>query len=264
MADDVSQEQEDTGAPWSTDLADAFEDEEQRKAVDEFLAKNVQPYVTKLEQESRPTRDATRLWEGFNESPVETYVQVSRELYGEEVADQVAAILQGEAQEEQVPSDTQGTEETATPDTQTPKGVSLDDLPVEVREAVAKQQAEEQRVAYYEEIDRVTKEHVDDLPKDAEGKAELDVDLFHPFVVAEGGDFDRAFAAYNQFYENAKKKFGIQVPDGENVEPPTTIDSQTRDASATPPQETNYESLDDAIDAFLDEQHAPPPTVGGV
>jgi hypothetical protein len=264
---DTSQEQEQSnGAPWDADLAAVFEDEEQRQAVGEFLASKVQPYVTQLEQNSRPNRDATRLWEGFAEEPVNTYIQVSRELYGDDVADKVAAILQGGSPQEQTePSDTQTTTEEGdvTPPETEAKGISFDDLPVEVREAISRQQAEEQRKAYYAEIERVTAEHADDLPKDEAGKPKLNVDLFHPFVVASDGDFDRAFEAYNEFYDTAKKEFGIQVPDSEQVDtPPTTIDSQTRDASATPPQKVEYESLDQAIDAFIDEQNAPPPTVG--
>jgi len=185
-----------------------FEDEDLRTKVSEFLGETVQPYVTKIEQEARPNRDATRLWEGFNENPVATYVQVSRELYGDEVADRVAAILQGDEAPAEVPSDTATETEQPASEPSEQQGVKFDDLPVEVREAVAKQQEEDQRKAYYGEIDRVKADNADSLPKDEEGNPELDVDLFHPFVVANNGDFDAAFAAYNEFYARARRSSG--------------------------------------------------------
>lgn len=267
MADDHTEDvgtsgQEQTSSlPWEKDLAERFEDESVREQVSAFLGETVQPYVTRIEQEARPSRDATRLWEGFNENPVETYVQVSRELYGPEVAERVAAILQGESPEEHEPSES--TPPAPSEEEQETQGVSFDDLPVEVKEAVARQQAEEQRQAYYSEIERVKTENAETLPKDEEGNPRLNVDLFHPFVVAADGDFDAAFEAYTEFYSQAKNEFGIQVPSGEEVEvPPATINSETRDAGETPPQEVKYDSLEDAMDAFFDEQNAPPPTVG--
>lgn len=266
MAEDTTEgtpsEQEQTsGNPWDQDLAGAFEDEAVRNQVSDFLGEHVQPYVTRLEQDSRPNRDATRLWEGFSETPVQTSVQVARELYGDEVADKFAAILQGEQEETPTP-DAQTTppegEQTA-PEGEDDGPIPFEKLPPNVQEAVAKQEAEEQRKAYYDEVDRVTAEHKDDLPKDAEGNPKLNVDLFHPFVVAADGDFDQAYEAYAQFYANAKQEWGGET---QQETPPPAIDSQTRDASATPPQEVTYDSLDSAMDAFFDEQKSPPPTVG--
>jgi hypothetical protein len=69
--------------PWAKDLAENFEDPATRAAVDEFLRTTVQPHVTKLEQATAPNRDAEKLWNDFRESPVETYLAVSGELFGE-------------------------------------------------------------------------------------------------------------------------------------------------------------------------------------
>jgi hypothetical protein len=267
MAEDTTEgtpsEQEQTsGNPWDQDLAGTFEDEAVRSQVSDFLGEHVQPYVTRLEQESRPNRDAARLWEGFAETPVQTYVQVSRELFGDEVADRVAATLQGEEPTPTPAPDTQteGDEQTTAPETPADDGdIPFEKLPANVQEAVAKQEAEEQRTAYYNEVERVTKEHADDLPKDAEGNPQLNVDLFHPFVVAADGDFDQAYDQYAQFYATARQEWGGE-PQAET--PPPAIDSTTRDAAATPPQEVKYGSLDEAMDAFFDEQKSPPPTVG--
>jgi len=257
-----SEQEQTTGNPWDQDLAGTFEDEAVRNQVSDFLGEHVQPYVTRLEQDSRPNRDATRLWEGFAETPVQTYVQVSRELFGDEVADRVAATLQGDTPAEQATTPDVQTEGDKPPvDTQPAADdeIPFEKLPPQVQEAVAKQQAEEQRTRYYEEVDRVTKEHADDLPKGEDDKPVLNVDLFHPFVLANDGDFDQAFDAYQQFYTNAKKEWGGGT---EEETPPPAIDSQTRDSSAKPPQQESYPSLDSAMDAFFDEQNSPPPTVG--
>lgn len=263
-------EEETSGSPWDSDLEEAFEDEDVRQQVSDFLGQKVQPYVTKVEQEARPSRDASRLWQGFEQQPVETSVQVVRELYGADVADRFAELLQGGSSEEeaaaqvQEETDVDVSDTSAAEDEGTKGKISFDDLPPQVQNAIAEQEQEKQRVAYYAEIDRVKEEYADELPKVGEGdeaEVNLNVDLFHPFVVAANGDFDAAAKAYIQWLGEAQEQFGIKVPD--NVEtPPPTIDSQTRDAGATPPQSKEGQSLDEALDEFFEEQKSPPPTVG--
>lgn len=251
-------------APWAADLAEAFPDEEQRKTVNDFLSGTVQPYVTKIEQDSRPDRDAARLWKEFNDNPAETAIQVTRELFGDEIADAYVAILQGE--EAETPAKPEGEEEGEKPsDTQeveTPdRAIKFEDLPTEVQEVFQAQKAEEERTAYYAEIDRLVEEHADDLPKGEDDKPTLNVNQFHPFVVATNGDFDAAFEGFQAWRNEAQEEFGIKVPDGEGAAP-QTINSETRDASAKPPTEKEYGDFGEAIDDFLEEQKAPPPTVG--
>lgn len=259
-------------APWASDLEEAFEDEDVRSSVDEFLRKTVQPHITKIEQDSKPSRDATRLWDGFENQPVETSVAVVTELYGKEIADKFAELLQGGASPEEAAAKVEEDTDVDVSDTTAAEGdstgkVKFEDLPPEVQDAVASQEQEKQREAYYSEIDRIKDERSDDLPKEGEGDEEkvvLDVDLFHPFVVAANGDFDTAADAYLKWLGQAKEKFGIQVPEsaeGDEKIPPV-IDSQTRDSGAKPPQKPEYADLDEAMDAFFDEQKTPPPTVG--
>jgi len=253
--------------PWDDKVASAFDDPEVQAKVSEFLGKEIQPYVTQLEQNTKPNRDATRLWEALETAPVETSIQVVKEMFGDEIGESFATILQGgdPTAEVETPEETpaeEGEEES--------QKVKFEDLPPEVQNAIAAQQQEEQKKAYYSEIDRVKEEHADRLPKTGEGddaEVVLDVDLFHPFVVAANGDFDQAIEAYASWQDKAKETFGIQVPEsasaeGESTDPPPVIDSTTRDASATPPTEKTYDSLDDAIDDFFADQKNPPPTVG--
>lgn len=262
-AEDTEVDSPDAGAsttPWSDDLEAAFEDEDLRSKVNEFLGDKVQPYVTRIEQEARPSRDATRLWDQFNDQPVDTFVQVGTELWGKEVADQIVSVLQGESP---APSDEDtdvdvDDEETDDESTQ----VAFDDLPPEVQNAVAKQQQEDQRKAYYEEIDRVKTDYADKLPKDEEGNPQLNVDIFHPFVLTAQGDFDAAAEAFLSWRDTAKSEFGINIPNADDVDAPPVINSDTKNASGKPPQTEEYESLDDAMDAFFKEQDSPPPTVG--
>lgn len=251
-----------TTAPWDSDLETAFEDEDVRQRVSDFLGSKVQPYVTKVEQDSKPNRDATRLWKGFEESPVDTSVAVVKELYGDDIADQFASLLQGGASVEdaakKVEDDTQVdvTDTSAVADGK----VKFEDLPPQVQNAVAAQEQDTQRKAYYNEIDRVKTENADKLPKDAEDNPQLDVDLFHPFVVAANGDFDEAAQAYFKWIDQAKSQFGIKVPTTDDI--PVVVNSETKDSSAKPPTEETFDSLDDAMDSFFKDQQTPPPTVG--
>lgn len=256
--------------PWDSDLEAAFEDESTRAAVSEFLGEKVQPYVTKIEQESKPDRDASLLWEQFHEEPVATTIQVIRELYGEEKADAFTAILQGEAEENQPNSEDVQTTTPPENQQQQTQGIEFDQLPPEVQEMIQKQKLEESKEAYYGEIDRIRSEHAEELPKDAEGKPRLDADMFHPFVVAAEGNFDAAYEGFQKWIDTAKREAGL-VTGEENTgdentttTPPTTLNSQTRDASAQVPANKTHQTIDGALDEMFEELKAPPPTVGAV
>jgi hypothetical protein len=269
MADKATETE--TTNPWDSDLEAAFTDEGQRTAVSEFLAANVQPYVTKLEQESKPERDATLLWEQFHEAPADTLIQVTRELYGDERADALAGQLTGEpeAPTAEPEAGNEGNEPT-TPETTT-EGIKFDDLPPEVKEFIAQGQQNKQREQYYGEIERIANAHAEELPKDEDGKPKLDADVFHPFVIAADGNFDAAYDGFTKWVGQAKETFGINVPDAEAVAaaaegktPPPTIDSKTRDSQAPAPVVKENATLDDALDDMFSELNAPPPTVGAV
>ncbi len=275
MPDEVTQEEADAEAvetpagPWAKDLEASFDDPDVRARVDEFLRQTVQPRVTQLEQTTKPNRDALKLWDAFQENPVQTYVQVAAELFGEDEAARIARIAQGE-QEAEPPAAAAPEQEWSDDGNEPPSEgdgpLSLDKLPPEVREMVASKQAEEQRNQYYKLLDQLREDHADELPKDAKGEPVLDIDVFHPFVVSAGGDFEAAF----QGYLNWSEKAGVQSTPSEeeaeaHTEAPPAIDSTTRAApGAVPPQEKQFGSLDEAMDSFFDEQQSPPPTVGEV
>ena len=262
VIDDTSQ------SPWDSDLASAFEDEETRAKVSEFLGNTVQPYVTKLEQDSKPDRDASILWEQFNNEPVSTTIQVIRELYGEDKADAFAEILKGESDqgnetETTKPEDTTATETTTPPNTPEDRTVTFEQLPPEVQEIIQGQKLEESRKAYYAEIDRLKDEHAEELPKDEDGNPRLNADTFHPFVVAADGNFDEAYKGFQSWIESARKEAGLvdASTETETDGPPTTIDSRARDASARVPEKREHMTFDDALDEMFNDLKAPPPTV---
>lgn len=252
--------------PWDSDLESAFEDEDTRTKVSEFLGEKVQPYVTKLEQGSKPDRDASLLWEQFHEEPVETTIQVIRELYGEEKANAFIAIMQGDDANGNEPNAEDVTTTKTEPAPESAE-IAFEQLPPEVQQIVQKDRLEESRKAYYGEIDRIKTEHADELPKDAEGKPRLDADMFHPFVVAAEGNFDAAYEGFQKWIDTAKREAGLitdeNTGDGKET-PPATLNSNTRDSSVRVPANEAHPTLDSALDSMFEELKAPPPTVGAV
>lgn len=238
-----------SNAPWAQELASTFADDSIRSQVDEFLRGQIQPYVTKLEQESVQNRDANRLWNDFAEDPYDTYVGVTKELFGDEVALKIASALEADDEPDYNP------EENDVSDID-PLAIDEDELPDSVRSAVEYFQQQQQEAAWAQEMARIQEENPD---------LEIDEKLFDPFVVAADGNFDVAVAGYEDFVNTAKQKFGLEVGDLSSVDAgnaaPAVIDSSSS-APSTPPQQQSYESLDDAMDAFFAEQNAPPPVVG--
>lgn len=266
MADDTATN------PWDSDLEAAFEDEDTRNAVSEFLGEKVQPYVTKIEKDSKPDRDASLLWEQFHEEPVATTIQVIRELYGDEKADAFTAILQGEqeADDKVTPEDVTAItpEQTAALTADADQSIAFEKLPPEVQKLVQDNKLEESRKAYYSEIDRIKEEHKEELPKTEDDKVRLDVDMFHPFVVAAEGNFDAAYEGFQKWIAAARKEAGVAteetVTEDGDTTPPAILNSKTRDTSATVPVVKKNQTLDGALDDMFEELKAPPTTVGAV
>ncbi len=237
--------------PWQKDLEAQFTDETVRNQVNEFLGSKVQPYVTKLEQESAPSRDAQKLWDDFISDPVNTYRSVTEELFGEETSEKITGVLSNATGQE--PDAAQAAAQVDAGD------VDAAELPPELREVVEHFQQEKRTKAYGEEFDRVKgSEEFKDVA--------IDKDLFHPFVVAADGDFDIAAAGYKQWHDQASAKFGLNPPSPDQIQdaPPPTIGQATPSGGNPPPVVKQDQTLDDALDDFFTEQKTPPTTVGPV
>jgi hypothetical protein len=230
-----------TSTPWQKDLEAKFNDPAQRQAVDEFLRETVQPHVTKLEQDSVPNRDAQQLWDDFTQNPIDTYRAVTTELFGEEQAAQIDRALNAEVNEETGQLETPEGDQVRSEDIQDPRVKAV----VEAHEESVRQKD------YFDALAQTKAKYKDTI--------EINDELFHPFVAAADGDMDAAVQGYSKFVETAKTEYGA-APAGEAA--PPVVDSTTQTGSEPPT--TQKQTLDQAIDSFLEEQKSPPTTVGSV
>lgn len=238
-----TQEPEAPSSPWADDISKRFDDPVLRNEVDSFLRESVQPYVTQLEQKSQPHRDAQRLWDDFSTDPNNTFRAVAVELYGEDTADRLISAITDDSEEDTTVTDTNDDLDFK---------VSTEELPEEIQEAVDFVQRERQQ----REWDEAFKE----VAFDEEGNQLIDEELFYPFVTAAEGDIELARDNYFAWQEQAKEKFGLNVPSPDDIkdEPPPTIDPNKGGSTTAPPQQKEYKDIDEAIDDFFAEQNAPP------
>lgn len=229
---------EQTPAPWQSDLQQRFPDEDVRGRVDEYVRETVQPYITRLEQDSAEDRYAKKLWDDFTQDPAGTYLAVTREMFGDDAAQEAEQLL-----------DTLGNEGEDVPTGDLESVFDEEDLPPRYRQAVDAWEDQQREDAYYDELDRVAAAN-EDLGLDD------DDSLFHPFVSAAEGDFDLAVEGYRSFLSRFKPAGA-----GESEQAPPAIGSDVA-AQTTPPTETAYETLDDALDAMFDEEKTAPTVVG--
>jgi hypothetical protein len=216
--------------PWARELSTQFEDPTVRAQVDEFMRTTYQPYVTGLETRAAELEQAASFVNDLRENPVETYLELSRLLGGEDLATQVQELLTP-AEQAAVAEQVQETGQ----------------LDPRVQELLDERENEKALQEY-------------------EGKiAALDVDpeIFHPLVISHEGNIEAAYGAYPAYLEQVRKAIGVETaPSTEAAVPaPNVIGSDAR-ASSTPPLEEKPKSMDDALDLFFAEQA--PQTVGSV
>jgi hypothetical protein len=226
--------------PWANDLNSLFEDEGVRGQVDTFLRDKVQPYVTQLEQRSKPSEEqelAYQLYEDFQSDPSSTYLAITEELFGEDGAIAIQrALAESYAVDDETPI-------------ATPTQTSADPRVLEAVDYIERQRAQE---AYDSDVGQL-----------AETDPDLDRDLLHPFVVAADGDIQAAYERYRHWYDGVKSKF-VPAEEPVEAEAPAVIGSDVQTPAAPPTQKT-YSSLDDALDDFFaEERGSAPPVVGAV
>ncbi len=221
-------------APWTADLATYFEDEGARSTADRFLREKIQPHVTHLEQQHSDYEPARALFDDLREDPVSTYLAVTEELYGEDVADRVAAMIADD-------DDPRG----ASDDEDEPAAPAAPELDPTVARMKAKFEGDEQAQAYDAELTRAREVH-----------PSLKDELFAPFVIAAEGDFDVALVGYRQWEAQVQAQYGPApvVPPPDPAAPAALGTSS--DTPAAPVTQKNYASLDDALDDTLAEMRA--------
>lgn len=226
--------------PWANDLAALFPDEAERGRVDGFIRSKVQPYTTTLEQRVAESQDATRLWSNLNDNPIDTYVAMTTEMFGEDAGQvmlqQLQSVLNSEAPQGQAP-------------TQQQQAAAVTDPRVEAALQYIETQQNEQH--YENEMKRVT---------DDPNNAGIDPDLLHPFVAAAGGDFDQAVALYKGYAEKftatANPDLNLPAPTTTTPAPPVMGSDAGGAAPVTPPVQPQKQTLDEAINDFMTEQRA--------
>lgn len=230
-------------APWAADLNAVFTDETQRGQVDQFLREKIQPYTTQLEQQAAQSKDAQRLWENLNADPIQTYVQITEELYGPEAAQAVLGSLQQ-------------TLETAQTEPQAdaqPGQAALDPRLESVIQYVENQQT---RTYYDSQIERIATD-----PQ----YADVDTNLraFHGFVAAADGDFEQAVSLYRDAAAGFAAKSAPPAEETPPAETPPNVMGSDTATVGTPPVEPPKQTLNEAIEDFVRENRPnPAPPVG--
>jgi hypothetical protein len=195
--------------------------------------------MTQLEQQAAQARDAVRLWDNLNADPIDTYVSMTTEMFGEDAGSAVLGQLQQILNGQPAPAAPQGQQQAPSPQEMDPRLAAV----VEFVE-------QQQNNTYYEgQIERVAQEH-----------PEVDTDLFHPFVAAANGDFNQAVELYNTWLVNYGEKYGsaaIPVPAATAPPAPAVLGSDTGTAqTSTTPVEARKQTLDEALNDFMAEQRA--------
>lgn len=229
--------------PWANDLAEVFADEAIREQVDGFLRERVQPYVTQVEQRSQV---AGQLYEDLSNTPGPTYLAITEELFGDEVATEIHQMLLkrfGES-DEQAPA----------PEAQAPAATEAPqqgDLDPRVKAVVDHYEKEQREAQYNALIKAAVDKHPDIKP-----------DYFHPFVAAANGDTELAYAGYKAWRDGMLADHQAQTEGEQTAQPPAVLGSDTR-TPTTPPTEKKYKSMDEAIDDTIAElRQGAPLTVG--
>lgn len=222
--------------PWADKLS-VF-DESTRAQVDAFLRTEVQPYVTRLEQQTSELEAAGQLYNDLQSDPLQTYVDLTHEMLGDEIAEAVIATIRETAASNDAPdADT-------SPNT---------DPVVE--------QMKRDYIATQEQ-----KEYADALAKAKSKHPDIVEDLFHPFAAATDGDMEAAYQGYKVWLEQAKQTFGTpEAPPPAPTPAPPTLGSDTANPPA-PPTQKQYRNIGEALDDMFDEikVKTAPPTVGSV
>jgi hypothetical protein len=239
-----------TAAPWAADAAAYFGDNPDAiEAFDRYQREKAQPYVTKLQEE---TKDARELWTDLNTDPDTTARDLIASIYRDQ-PDVVAAydaIFNAEAAVEPV-----APAEPTTP----AEAAALSD---EDRELI--EWARSKRDAEVVDTQAADYAKFKDGLKSSHGLNDADVAAIDVFVYQHPEDPDAAVSAYKAW--RVAQGLTETVEDEPAATPPVLgTDGST---AATPPLATTYNKWDqrgDAIKNFLAREAAsatPPPVVG--
>lgn len=243
------------GGPWQADIEANFEDPAVRATVDAFLRSKIQPRMTQLEQQIANTANARQLWEAFQQDPNAAYASITRELWGDELAEEAFRAMEAKQNAANQPP--------AAPPAAAPAEPAAPQQPVmdpRYEQMFEEWQRQQELAAYDAEIERITSDPAN---------ADIDANLIHTFVAAAEGDFDEAILRYREFATNFMLRYGMTP--GEVAEQqaaaPAVLGQDAGGAGAAPPTQVEYrgqeglhQAIDDAVAQMTRNRQAPPVT----
>lgn len=245
--------QEPIGGPWQADIEANFEDPAVRATVDAFLRSKIQPRMTQLEQQIASTAQARELWDAFQKDPSATYAGITRELWGDELAEEAFRAMEAKQQAALAPP-----AEPAEP--AAPEPAAPAPQPVDPRyEQMLNEWTQQQELAAYDaQVEAITSDPAN---------ADIDPNLLHTFVAAAEGDFDEAILRYRDFAAKFLVRYGMtpsEAADAQAAAPPV-MGADAGGAGAAPPvqktyqgQQGLYDAIDEAMNQMRQNKQAPP------
>lgn len=265
--------------PWNESLARAFPDEAVRGQVDQYLRSEIQPYVTRKEQELGEVATVWgQLWDENQSFP--TYLELANTLYGEDVALELAQTLakhyeqQGlepevaaEAAVQEVGAQAQQqaaqqTQPQGPPDLET----WLKTVPPEFQEYVTQQFESREDKTYNDQLDAITVTEPTLAAKNDTFNAR---ELFSRYVGSMEGDLPSALATWQRemapMIKANPEQFGFTDPakaaeaatEAARKQVPTVLGGSATAGGTTPPMIKAHQTMDEALhDFWVDQGHA--------
>lgn len=250
--------------PWADSLGRAFPDEATRGQVDQYLRSEIQPYITRKEQE---LGEVSGVWENLwdEDQTIPTYLSLAESIYGPELAREVAQtfakhfeVTEGLSPEQAAAAGVEAANQAAV-DAQ-PEVEAVPDFdewlakqPPEVREIVTNQVAQNEDDVYNGQLAELA---------GVEPTIKGNEDRFSRYVVATEGDLNVALALWQEEMAPVIKahpeSFGTAAPATEAPaeakparEAPAVLGSQAAAGVTTPPQIKAHQTMDEAIHDFM-------------
>lgn len=257
--------------PWDESLSRAFPDEATRGQVDQYLRSEIQPYITRKEQELGQVGEIwNALWD--QEQTYPTYLELAGALYGDDVARKLAQTLaehfeaDGATPEAAAQAAVQAVGDHAAQQAAQPGAAEvppvpnfdewLQQVPPEFKQFVTSQMEREEDSTYNGQLDAL---QVQEPTIGANRK------LFSRYVAAMEGDLNQAVELWREemtpvitanptmFGEDtAYAKFAAAQKPAVPARPaPTVLGGSTTAGGTTPPQIPAHQTIDEALDDFL-------------
>lgn len=272
----ATQEQTPAAGPWDESLARAFPDEAMRGQVDQYLRSEIQPYITRKEQELGEVGTVwNQLWDENESFP--TYLELANTLYGEDVALELAQTLAKHYERQGLDPETAAaaavqevgaqatqqaqTQEQGPPDLET----WLKQVPPEFRQYVTEQFDARADETYNGQLDDITKVEptIGAKSETFNGRA-----LFSRYVASMEGDLPGALQLWQTemvpLIKASPEQFGYTDPTAAAAaaaatpakQAPVVLGGSSTSGGTTPPQQKAHQTFDEAMhDFFVDLGH---------